>query len=117
MSNKPGLKDAKVFVTGASGFIGRHLLSALATAGAVVSTLQHESSVDAPPGTIHRGDLRDAASVERAVRSSAPDVIFHLAAFKQRSARIEDFARAIETNVLGSLNLLTATVLQQETLL
>ena len=108
MPNKPDLKGAKVFVTGASGFIGRHLLSALAAAGAAVSTLQHDSSVDTARGEGHRGDLRDAASIERAARSSAPDVIFHLAAFKQRSARIEDFARAIETNVLGSLNLLMA---------
>jgi nucleoside-diphosphate-sugar epimerase len=108
MQNKPDLKGAKVFVTGASGFIGRHLLSALAAAGAAVSVLQHENSVDATPGTTHRGDLRDAASVTQAVNSSAPDMIFHLAAFKQRSAQIADFARAVETNVLGSLNLFTA---------
>ena len=58
--------------TGASGFIGRHLLSALAAAGAAVSTLQHDSSVEAARGEVHRGVLRDAASIERAVRSSAP---------------------------------------------
>ena len=102
------LQDARAFVTGASGFIGQHLLAALAAGGAAISALQHTHAAGTYKVDSHVGDLRDAAFVKRAVQASAPDFIFHLAAFKQRSARIEDFSSALETNVLGSLNLLAA---------
>lgn len=104
----PDLNGARAFVTGASGFIGRHLVASLAAGGAVVSRLEHQHRSSASPGEVHVGDLRDAAFVARAVQACTPDVIFHLAAFKQRSARIDDFALALETNVLGSLNLFSA---------
>lgn len=103
-----GLKGARVLVTGASGFIGRHLLASLTSIGANISSLQRGDMPRTPLAKAYSGDLRDAAFVKRAVRESAPEVIFHLAAFKQRSAHIDAFVDALETNVIGSLHLFAA---------
>lgn len=58
-------------------------------------------------GRCFLADLRDADAVRRAVRDARPDVVFHLAAHGgypfQRDAR-----RILETNVLGTYNLLRA---------
>lgn len=102
------LQNARAFVTGASGFIGRHLLAALTSRGAAISALQHEQDAGTEREKTHVGDLSDAIFVKRALATSAPDFIFHLAAFKERSARIADFNRALETNLIGSLNLFSA---------
>ena len=106
------LKGTKTLVTGAAGFIGQHLLAALAAGGAKIATLDHHRSPRDGSSESHVGDLRDAAFVARAVRESAPDLIFHLAAFRQRSTGINDFVRALETNVLGSLHLFAAAAAQ-----
>jgi nucleoside-diphosphate-sugar epimerase len=67
----------KVFVTGATGFVGRHTLGPLLSAGHEVHALSRaESSTQGVRW--HRGDLLsgDAVTVVRAVR---PDVVLHLA--------------------------------------
>jgi len=69
-----------VLVTGASGFLGWHLASLLLERGHSVRALVREgSSVCAVEG-VHcfTGDLRDAASIERAVAGCA--LVFHAAA-------------------------------------
>jgi len=70
-----------VLVTGATGFIGKHLTERLLASGHRVTTVvRAEADASALPGGVEvaRGDVRDYLSVERAVAGC--DTVFHLAA-------------------------------------
>lgn len=89
-------------VTGASGFVGRHLTDCLAAAGHVV----HGFGRSRPPswdGAWHAGDIRDAARVRAVVAEATPDLVFHLAALTHG-----DLADLLAVNVGGCHNLLAA---------
>jgi NAD dependent epimerase/dehydratase len=118
---EPGIKSlagTRCLVTGASGFIGSHLVEMLVTRGAQVRAFIHYgSSADLgamaflPPDARHEieivaGDILDVETVVAAARGI--DVVFHLAAlvgipYSYRSPR-----DVVETNVMGTLNVLTA---------
>jgi UDP-glucose 4-epimerase len=74
----------KVLVTGGAGFIGSALCRALLERGHEVVALD-DLSVGSPErvpagGRLVRGDVRDAAAVERLLRELRPRRVFHLAA-------------------------------------
>jgi nucleoside-diphosphate-sugar epimerase len=72
---------ARALVTGATGFIGRHLVAVLAERGDRVRCLVRRPAGEQPFGPLdveyHRGDVTDAASLAEAVRDV--DVIYHVA--------------------------------------
>lgn len=98
----------KVLVTGASGFLGSHIVDACVRAGDEVRVLVREQSdlshLRTVPGIeFAHGDLRDAASVRRAV--DGIDVVHHSAArVTDRGTR----AQFWDENFGGTLRLLTA---------
>ena len=108
----------KVLVTGADGFIGSHLTEALVSAGADVTALAQYNSFDShgwlddlPEPTrrnlnIVRGDIRDAAFVGRLVPGH--EIVFHLAALIAIPYSYLAPQSYVETNVLGTLNVLEA---------
>lgn len=74
------LRGSRVFVTGASGFIGRRLVAALVKAGAEVSVLSRSRAAlrGLPQGVKARiGSISDRALVETALHGQ--DVLFNLA--------------------------------------
>ena len=79
----------RVFVTGATGFLGSHLTRALRASGAHVSVLD--------------GDIRDRALVRARVEAARPSVVFHLAAYGTTPLQ-QDAARMREVNVGGIEN-------------
>ena len=67
------------FVTGASGFVGSHLVRALKAGGWDVRAFVHRTPLAEIPGvTSMTGDIRDSAALETAM--AGVDVVFHLAA-------------------------------------
>lgn len=72
---------SKVLITGASGFIGTHLASALAERGETVTCLVRPSStvatLEALGVRLHRGEVADVDSLREAV--AGQDVVYHLA--------------------------------------
>ena len=69
----------RVLVTGASGFIGRHTLAALACLGYEVHAVARRES-DAPDGVVwHRADLHDTAAIPALLDAVAPTHLLHLA--------------------------------------
>src|SRR5262250_945827 len=98
----------KTLVTGAAGFLGSHLTRQLVARGADVRVLLRPSSsnraiADLPLEYI-TGDLRDAASLDRAL--AGVQRVFHVAAdYRLWSKRSQDI---YDSNVGGTKNLLQA---------
>src|SRR5579864_1844687 len=72
------MKAKRVLVTGASGFIGRHSLPALAERGFDVHAV-YANSVPDGPGTWHRADLMDSTQRDQLLREVRPTHLLHLA--------------------------------------
>lgn len=102
----------KVLVTGADGFVGRHLVRRLVGAGDVVAaaTRPGERAVDwpkvAPNGTVEAVSLEitDSTSVERALRWR-PEAVVHLAAVASTREASRDPAAAWIVNTVGTARL------------
>lgn len=108
--------DIKALVTGAAGFVGRHLAAALAAEGAEVLGLDAAApagsgaadggTADVPP--VLRCDLRDAPALLRETERFGPQVVFHLAGQSSAARSFEDPRGTFEANVMGTLGLLEA---------
>lgn len=93
----------RALVTGASGFIGRHVVDALLAAGAEVRAFDRVPPPSEPTEFV-RGDVLDGAAVRRAVDGC--DVVFHLAAVYSYARA--DVARMHAVNVAGTQLVLEA---------
>src|SRR6202142_2654104 len=97
-----------VFVTGATGFVGSHVARALAEQGAELRLLVRSSSdlrsIQELQAERVVGDLRDAASLKKAVAGC--EVIFHVAADYRLWVRDPD--EMYRSNVEGTRSLLEA---------
>jgi UDP-glucose 4-epimerase len=95
-------------VTGGAGFIGSHLVRELFTLGLEVTVLDDLSTgtpaaLD-PRARFIEGDVRRQADVRKAL--PGVDCIFHLAAQVSVRASFEHFYDDLETNLLGTSNIL-----------
>ncbi len=98
----------KAFITGATGFLGSHVARVLAGQGADLRLLVRATSnlknLEGLNGETATGDLRDAASLEKAI--SGCDVVFHVAADYRLWVR--DPAEMYRSNVEGTRAILEA---------
>jgi dihydroflavonol-4-reductase len=93
------------FLTGATGFVGGHVLDALLARGERVRCLVRDPGARLAPGAEPiPGDLRDAAAIRRAVRGA--DVVYHCAA--DYRLWVPDPRSMYESNVGGTRNVLAA---------
>jgi NAD dependent epimerase/dehydratase len=112
------LKGKRVLVTGAGGFIGSHLAEELVKAGANVTAFVRYNSrndwglIEDLPAEIKKelsvetGDLRDSDAVRRVGRDK--HIVFHLAALIAIPYSYVNPRDHVETNVLGTFNVMTA---------
>jgi UDP-glucose 4-epimerase len=103
----------KCLVTGGAGFIGSHLVEALALSGAAVRVLDdfstgHRENLTGLAANVAlvEGDIRDGALGRRVMERV--DVVFHLAAMASVAPSISDPLACNDVNVAGTLNVLTA---------
>ena len=95
----------KVLITGAKGFVGRYLTDALLMEGAEIIGLSVEG--DTPGKNDIKwmvGDIAKAASLDGICKDV--DLVYHLAAISNVDASIRNPLRTIETNTMGTANLL-----------
>ena len=104
----------RALVTGATGFIGSHLVRRLVREGVDVHILCREQSnfwriEDVlPQVTRHIADLRNVASLDRAVAAARPDHVYHLAAATVVAGSTDAAHDLIDINVMGTVNLIAA---------
>ncbi len=88
----------RILVTGAGGFVGRHLLPALRTAF--------------PEAELHTApfEITDADIVDAAIDAARPDAVVHLAAVAAITAARLDPGHAWQVNLKGTLNVARAVL-------
>ena len=108
----------KVFVTGADGFIGSHLVEALVRQGAAVRALVYYNAFDSWGWLDHidpavrdqvevvAGDVRDPHAVKRAMQGC--HTVYHLAALIAIPYSYAAPDSYVDTNIKGTLNVVQA---------
>ncbi|MCL6478382.1 MAG: SDR family NAD(P)-dependent oxidoreductase, partial [Peptococcaceae bacterium] len=112
------LKNSKILVTGADGFIGSHLAEELARRGFSVRAfvlynsfnswgwLDHSPKEIRDSLDVFAGDIRDPYGVKTAIRGC--DLVFHLAALIAIPYSYHSPETYVDTNIRGTLNVLQA---------
>jgi len=113
------LKDKKVLVTGADGFIGSHLVERLLEEGCRVKAFVYYNSFNSwgwldslspeklSQIEIFSGDIRDPNGVRTAIKDV--DIVFHLAALIAIPYSYHSPDSYVDTNIKGTLNVLQAS--------
>ena len=107
-----------ILVTGGCGFIGSNFLVRFAPRHPAVKFINLDALTyagvpasvadvaDLPNYIFEKADLRDAAAVDEIWQRHRPDIVVHFAAETHVDRSIRHPADAIETNIIGTLNLL-----------
>jgi UDP-glucose 4-epimerase len=102
------VRNKTILVTGAAGFVGRHLIEALADANTVIA-VDHFRTTDpaamSDDAVVVRADVRETAVLREAVADADVDIVFHQAA-KGRRFALDDPGTAEAVNVTATLDLL-----------
>ncbi|HZY63947.1 MAG TPA: CDP-glucose 4,6-dehydratase [Edaphobacter sp.] len=110
-------RNRRVFLTGHTGFKGGWMALWLSWMGATVRGYALDPAttpsffIDAGVGSMLediRGDIRDAARLDLAMREFAPEVVFHMAAQPLVRHSYRDPIGTYETNVIGTARVLDA---------
>jgi len=97
---------SRVVVTGGSGFIGSHVVDALADRGHAVTVLDHRVRPHRRDVAFEDVDLLDLASVLAATRGA--EHVFHLAAVSNVNQAQRTPVHALSLNVIGTSHVLEA---------
>ena len=108
-------KDKKVLVTGYTGFKGSWLCKWLELLGARVygyslplEVEDHFSKLDIS-GEFISGDINDLSKLQKVIKQTQPEIVFHLAAQALVRESYSDPIHTFETNVLGTAKILEAS--------
>lgn len=95
----------KALVTGASGFVGHHLIRELENHDTELTCVT-TSKWDGAGSKWVESDLRDVDSITSLINDVKPDEIYHLAALSRPTGN--DYREYFDVNLYGTLNVLNA---------
>jgi nucleoside-diphosphate-sugar epimerase len=103
------LSGHRLLLTGASGFLGSHLLRMLEVAGLEI----HAASRSLKPGTTGRvtgwaADLSNRSDAETLFRRTRPDVVFHLAGHSSGAPGLDQVDPTLQKDLVACVNVLAA---------
>jgi len=98
----------RVLVTGAQGFVGRHMVPELARAGHTPLCLVRPGNPDADGQTVFECDIRDPQQLQSQVAQLNPDGCVHLAGIAFVPLGWTEPEQVFLVNLLGTLHLLEA---------
>ena len=107
-SPPPGPAGQRYLVTGAPGFIGRHLVRRLTAAGVEVHATTRSAPPSRPGARWWNVELADPAATHRIVAEIQPDVIVHLASRAEGGRKLELVVPMLNDNVLSAVNVMAA---------
>ena len=109
-----------ILITGGAGFIGSHVVRLFVTkypdykiinldALTYAGNLENLKDIEEAPNYIfEKADILDASELERIFSTHQPDGIIHLAAESHVDRSLHNPAEFAQTNIIGTLNLLSA---------
>jgi UDP-glucose 4-epimerase len=110
------LTGLPVLVTGATGFIGSHVVDALLEQDATVHALTSTVSSVYPQRllpvrdriTLHEGSLADRSAMDAVADAVRPRIVLHLGAYTHVGKSWQRVDECVQVNVQGTVNLLQA---------
>ncbi|MDD1644905.1 MAG: NAD(P)-dependent oxidoreductase [Methanomicrobiales archaeon] len=101
-------RDRSILITGASGFIGQHLLKEFKKYTTSLAVIQRNKipieAVDLPIRQF-ACDIGNRRDLHSCLTQCDPEIIVHLAGYKERNTNLLGFSEGLNTNVMGSLNI------------
>ncbi len=93
-----------ILIIGGAGEIGSHLEIGIAKRNKYIFNIFDKERKNNPPPNYFRGDINDIFSLEYVFQKTKPDIVIHLAAMVSRKECEETPSLAIQTNAIGTLN-------------
>lgn len=102
----------KILVTGGAGFIGSHVVDKYLSLGHEVLVLDNLSTGSEknlnPRAVFVKEDIINNDGVQKIITDFKPDIINHHAALAEVTKSLKDPSKTLETNVIGTANVLLA---------
>lgn len=121
--NSKDMKNKRVFITGATGFVGAHITKHLIELGANVTVLIERCDSTSyfsicgldKKVNIYYGDISNGALIEQILVEQKIEFIFHLAAVALQDLAYKMPKVTFQVNIVGTYNILDAARLHMDT--
>jgi UDP-glucose 4-epimerase len=105
----------KILITGASGFIGKHLLNKLLIDSYDIACIDLQFNKEfihsfGKKVELFQGNLLDKNFIVSCIKEYNPNFVYHLAGSKSRSNTLQEFKTSNDINYIGTLNLFESCI-------